>query len=145
MMDLMAKDEGERPRETAVLPRNFTISLEERLRALASGPPPFALRRRRIENLEAEIVRALAEHEATTGAPLDASALPYGVRLEIERLNRLIDDHNRYYPIEARLPMDVHTGQFMDWGEPWAPMPPVSAAALVAASRATSARGRARA
>lgn len=138
----MTKDEKERPRETAHLPMNFTLPIEERLRALAAGPPAFAVRRRRIEDLEAAIVRTLAQHEAKTGARLDPAALPYRVRREIARLNELIDDHNRYYPIEARLPIDVQTGQFMDWGEPWAPMSRVSAPALVAAARAaaTSAR-----
>jgi hypothetical protein len=139
-MHLMSKDDEQRPRGSAVLPRNFTLTLEERLRALAGGPPAFAIRRRRIEDLEAAIVRALSEHEAKAGAPLDAAALPYAVAREIDRLNRLIHDHNRYYPIEARLPMDLRTGQIMDWGEPWVPMPPASAEALVAAARAVTAQ-----
>jgi hypothetical protein len=135
----MATDDEDRRRGTAVPPCNFTLTLEERLRALGGGPPAFAVRRRRIEDLGEAIVRALCRHEAKAGAPLDPAALPLLVRREIERLNRLIDDHNRYYPIEARLPMDIRTGELMDWGEPWVPLPPVSAEALVAAARAIGA------
>ncbi len=69
----MAKDGEERPRGTALPQLSFTLSNERRLSALASGPPAFALRRRRIEDLEAAIVRALAEHEGTTGAPVHAA------------------------------------------------------------------------
>jgi hypothetical protein len=136
----MGKAEEESPREVVFLPRNFTLTPEERMRALVAGPPAFAVRLRRIEDLEAAIVRSLVEHEAKTGAPLDAAALPFTVRREIDRLIRLVDDHNRYYPIEARLPTDVRTGQLMDWGEPWVPRPPPSADALIAAARALSAR-----
>ena len=117
-----------RPVATAVLPRNFTLTTEERLRALAAGPPPFALRLRKIEDLEAAVLRSIAELGAGAGA------LPPRVLREVERLNRLIDDHNRYYPIEARLPTDVRTGRLLDWGEPWAPRPPVTVEALVAAA-----------
>ncbi len=31
-------------------------------------------------------------------------------------LNELIDKHNRYYPIEANLPIDVRTGRLLDRG-----------------------------
>jgi hypothetical protein len=121
---------------TAALPRNFTLTTEDRLRALASGPPAFSLRLRRIELLEEAVVKAIADHAAETGALPDAATLPFPVRRDVERLNRLIDDHNRYYPIEARLPMDVRTRRLMDGGTPWAPMPHVTAEALVAAARA---------
>jgi hypothetical protein len=127
----MTRDEEGRPREVVLPARNFTLMVEERVRALAAGLPAFAVRRRRIEDLEAAIGRSLDELEAKTGMPLDAAALPYAVRRDIERLNQLIDNHNRYYPIEARLPTDVRTGQLMDWGEPWIPMTPVSVEALI--------------
>lgn len=142
MMSAMADDEEEaRPKsETAVLPRNFTLTVEERLRAIAGGPPAFALRRRRIEDLEAAIVRAIVTYAGKAGAPPEAGTLPFTIKRDIDRLNRLIDDHNRYYPIEARLRMDLRTGQLMDWGEPWIPTPPVSVETLLAAARAITAR-----
>jgi len=65
------------------------------------------------------------------------------VRRQIEQLARLIDNHNRYYPIEANLPIDVRSSQLMDWGKPWAPTPAPSAEALIARARAVAAeRGR---
>jgi hypothetical protein len=38
--------------ETVAPPRNFTLSLEARLRAYAQGAPSYIRRRRRIEDLE---------------------------------------------------------------------------------------------
>ncbi|APR85298.1 Hypothetical protein A7982_10647 [Minicystis rosea] len=120
--------------ETALLPRNFTITTAEQMRALA-GPPPYALRLRRIEDLEAAILATIAAHEAKQGAPLDAARLPTIIQLKIDQLNALIGDHNRYYPIEARLRIDVRTRQLMDWDRPWVPMAMVTAKALLARAR----------
>ena len=118
---------------SASVPRNFTISTADRLRALAAGPPAFARRLRRIEELERALLAALraAEHRA----PLDAAALPEELAASLARLNRLVADHNRYYPIEAALPIDVHTGGLLDWGEPWRPMAPFEAAVLLARAK----------
>jgi hypothetical protein len=41
-------------------------------------------------------------------------------------LNRLIDEHNRYYPIERNLPMDPRSGALLVKGEPWRPLAHVS-------------------
>jgi hypothetical protein len=131
----MAKDKPVEDRSSATVPRNFTLPLEEKLRALAAGPPPYALRLRRIEDLEAAIVRALAAHEAASG-PVDEAVLPGPIAADLEKLDRLIEDHNRYYPIEKRLPIDVRTRRLMDWGEPWAPMPRADVQALLVAARA---------
>jgi hypothetical protein len=39
------------------------------------------------------------------------------------RLDDLIARHNRWYPIEANLPMQPRTGELIDrTGEPWRPM-----------------------
>lgn len=130
--DLMPREPAPPPAsEGANLPRNFTITTAERLRALAAGPPAFARRLRRIEDLGPAIVRAILEHEADHGSIASAASLPDPIRAEVERLNRLIDDHNRYYPIEAHLPMDLRTRSYLDWGEPWSPLPPVSAEELL--------------
>jgi hypothetical protein len=42
--------------------------------------------------------------------------------VDLRVLNELIDRHNRYYPIEADLPMDPKTGTLLDAGEPWVPI-----------------------
>jgi hypothetical protein len=110
--------EEKAPREavdTAAPQRNFTLSVEQRIAALMSGPPPYAVRLRKIEDLEAELVRTLAERDAQT--------IPIAVARGIEELNRLIADHNRYYPVECNLPMDAASGQLMEMGEPWKPRP----------------------
>jgi hypothetical protein len=112
--------------DTVAPPRNFTLSLEERLRAYAQGAPGYIRRRRRIEDLEARLVAKLAEAEA----PGDAVA-SREVTEELMLLNDLIDKHNRYYPIEANLPIDVRTGRLLDRGSPWRPLPPVTAADLL--------------
>ena len=72
-------------------PRNFTLTTEERIRAIVAGPPAWSLRKRRIEDLEEELGEEV--HEPT---------IHFDRKLAL--LNDLIDKHNRYYPIEANLP-----------------------------------------
>jgi hypothetical protein len=109
--------------DTAAPPRNFGLSVEERLRAYAAGPPGYLLRRRRIEDLEARLLGKVA------AAGVDA-ARSAEIAAELARLNELIDRHNRWYPIEANLPIDVRTRRLLDRGTPWRPLPPVSFADL---------------
>ena len=40
----------------------------------------------------------------------------YAERWDFTGINELIDKHNRYYPIEARLPMDPRTRDFVKVG-----------------------------
>ena len=124
----MAKTE-ERPSlvETVAPPRNFTLSLEDRLRAYAQGVPSYIRRRRRIEDLEAKLIAKIA------GAPL-ATEMVFSTEItdDLGRLNDLIERHNRYYPIEANLPIDVRTGRLLDRGAPWRPMRLVTPADLLA-------------
>ena len=104
--------------DTVAPPRNFTLSLEDRLRAYAQGAPGYIRRRRRIEDLEERLVRRLAS--AAAPAELAAAA---ETTAELALLNDLIDRHNRYYPIEANLPIDVRSGALLDRGKPWRPLP----------------------
>ena len=106
---------------------NFTLSIEERLRAYAQGVPSYIRRRRRIEDLEERLIQKLA----AAAAPVEAAA-SVEVSADIERLNDLIARHNRYYPIEANLPIDVRTGRVVERGVPWRPLPPATAAGLLA-------------
>jgi hypothetical protein len=122
-------------KSTLVGPRNFTTSTAERVRAVVAGPPAFALRRRRIEDLEVSIVRAIAENESKTGEPFDPSAAPAGLVRMFATLRRLVEVHNKYYPIEASLPIDVATGELLDLGRRWTPMPLPTLEALAARAR----------
>ena len=115
------------PIDTVAPPRNFTLSLEERLRAYAQGVPGYMRRRRRIEDLEAKLIEKLA----AAPAPADVAAAAEMVA-DLALLNDLIDRHNRYYPIEAQLPIDVRTRRLVERGAPWRPLPSVTAADLLA-------------
>jgi hypothetical protein len=113
------------------------LTLEQRL-AAAAGPPAYMRRKRRIEDMEAAFLRELREVYGQALAELhDAAAasqlLAHHARtLGIARLNDLIDRHNRYYPVEANLRIDVRTCTVMDGDEPWRPLPFVTAEQLVA-------------
>src|SRR3569623_539943 len=102
----MQKEKAEASLETVAPPRNFTLSIEDRLRAYAQGAPGYIRRRKRIEDLEARLLGKLA---AAT-APDEVAAAADGVA-ELAVLNDLSDRHNRYYPIEAQLASDVRTAR----------------------------------
>jgi hypothetical protein len=131
---------GDPPLETAVPARNFSVSPGERLRALVAGPPAYALRRRRIEDLEASILRLIGAHERKTGVPLDPRALPTPLARSISSLRALVEAHNRYYPIEANLPIDFATGEPVDLGKRWSPMPLPTIEELLARRRRAMAK-----
>jgi len=127
----MQKEKAEASLETIAPPRNFTLSIEDRLRAYAQGAPGYIRRRRRIEDLEARLLDKLAA--AAVPAQVAASV---EVTAELAQLNDLIDRHNRYYPIEAQLPIDVRTGRLLERGAPWRPLAAVTMAELLARARA---------
>jgi hypothetical protein len=110
--------------ETIDPPRNFSISLSDRVRAYA-GPPAYMRRRRAIEDLEVSLLErlrlGLAEEDAE-------------VRRDLAKLNDLIDRHNRYYPMEANLPIDPPTGRLLERNMPWRPLAPWTFERLVHAA-----------
>ena len=117
------------PTETASPQRNFTLATEDRVRAIAGGPPAFMKRLRAIEDLEEGIVRTLVtacEKALDEGLPRDALATHARASVPARAYERLVDlvaRHNRYYPIEANLPMRPRTGELVDrTGEAWRPM-----------------------
>jgi hypothetical protein len=126
-------------------PRNFKISIEERVRALASGAPAWAVRKRRIEDAIARYERTLRDVQdalLVADAPaerIEAKLLERAKRFDIAKTNALIETHNRYYPIEANLPIDPRTGGYLQLGRPWQREPLVTAEALVAVVRAAAA------
>ena len=132
----MSKTQAEaKPIDTIVPPSNFKLSVEERLNAYIQGVPGYIRRRRRIEDLEARLVRRLVD---VTAAAEETAASELAADLVL--LNDLIGRHNRYYPIEANLPIDLKTGRLLERGAPWRPLPVVTLADLqarVAAARST--------
>jgi hypothetical protein len=105
------------PTDTAAPQRNFTITADQRISALVSGPPAYAVRLRKIEDTEKELIAKVLEAEQKANGSISVSAVR-----QLEQLNKLIAEHNKYYPVEANLPVDVSTGELMLMGEPWRPM-----------------------
>lgn len=113
----LEEDLGSSPLRGVPLPlrlRNFRPSAEGYLASLG-GPLPYMQRLREIERLTAAHESALAEERerlvASTpdaGAAWRATAAAWG----FDEVNDLIDRHNRWFPVEARLPMDPRRGDF---------------------------------
>jgi hypothetical protein len=94
--------------------RNFRAEADNYLASLG-GPLPYMRRLRLIETeTEAQLERlaaAYAEHaDDPTGWRRVAGRWDFGA------VNDLIERHNRWYPIEARLPMDPKTRDFVQVG-----------------------------
>ena len=99
--------------------RNFASSAEAYL-ASAGGPLPYMLRLREIEVHTAAHERRLASSwhalavECAGDGPLFSSVWRrQAEECAFDEVNDLIGRHNRWYPIESRLPMDPRTGDFM--------------------------------
>ena len=96
--------------------RNFRPDADSYLASLG-GPLPYMTRLREIEALTAGHERALAAARERLAGATPAAAFPDAWRAEVERwsfdeVNDLIDRHNRWYPVEARLPMDPRRGDY---------------------------------
>jgi hypothetical protein len=99
-------------------PRHFRPDPEATLRAM-SGPPRFMRRLREIED-GIEWHEVFLEDAWRTLARDVQDADEFARRWEdttgrwrFARINKLIDQHNRNFPIEARLPMDPRTRDFV--------------------------------
>ena len=123
----MSKLEPATAAATVAPPRNFTLSIEDRLRAYAQGAPGYIRRRKRIEDLEERLRAKVAEAQDPRAllAMEDFAA-------DLALLNDLIGRHNNYYPIEANLPVDVRTGRLLERGMPWRPLSSVTPQDLLA-------------
>jgi hypothetical protein len=126
--------------ETLAPHRNFSISTADRIKA-AHGPPAFVRRKRHIEDLEAALFEMVTDAIGKTGSVEAARRALEGlpsVEKALAELNRLIEAHNRYYPIEANLPLDPATGVQLDRGvgvrKPWAPLPRVTLSDVMGAA-----------
>lgn len=117
----------------------FTVSSEELSRAIVAGPPRYATRRRRIEQTIERLVLtarstwlALAADHRGSPARFARAWHRWLADLEIDHLNTLIDANNQYYPIEARLPIDIRTGDYITFDGLDYRYPTVDAAWLLA-------------
>ena len=89
--------------------RNFTVDAGSHLASLG-GPLPYMIRLREIERLVDAHLSALAERYAI----VERARWPaVAERWSFHEVNDLIDRHNRWYPLEARLPMDPRTGDYV--------------------------------
>ena len=102
--------------------------MEERIRALTIGPPAYAVRKRNIEDAEQRylgILLTLQKALAANGkspAEIEQALLAKAQAFDITRLNGWIENHNRYYPIEANLAFS-RQGYLVN-GRPWFPEEP---------------------
>jgi hypothetical protein len=99
--------------------RNFRPAVDRYVTSLG-GPLAYMQRLRQIELETEQHERDLAEawREVAAACGGDARAFSRRWRRVAERwnftaVNELIDRHNRWYPAEARLPMDPRSGDFV--------------------------------
>jgi hypothetical protein len=110
--------------------RNFTLSVDERIRALTIGAPAWAIRKRKIEDAEEQWVAtlvALREKLETRGTPerdIEHALRAKADTFDYRKVNELVAQHNRWYPVEANLRIDPKTGDYLVYGRTWHPEAP---------------------
>jgi hypothetical protein len=107
-----------RGRPVAQRLRNFRPEADSYIASMG-GPLPYMVRLRAIHDEIAEHERRLADAwqrvAAECGGDSEAFARRWrrlAARWSFHGVNELIARHNRWFPIEARLPMDPKTGDF---------------------------------
>jgi hypothetical protein len=126
--ELLAADLTESPLSGKPLPRrmrNFSASVEGYARSVV-GPPAYAQRLRQIEEeIDDHLDRLRAardelHREERDLRERDRRWRELAARWNFHAVNELIEKHNRWYPVEARLPMNPRTGDFvLVGGEPY--------------------------
>jgi hypothetical protein len=91
--------------------RNFRAEPDNYLASLG-GPLPYMRRLRQIETLVEEHLARLEDAYAGRGSDWRTIA----ERWDFGDVNDLIDRHNRWYPVEARLAMDPRSRDFVKVG-----------------------------
>jgi hypothetical protein len=94
--------------------RNFRPEADTYVASLG-GPRPYMQRLRQIEHETDRHLEQLAEAYAESGGD-SAEWRRIAERWDFEDVNELIDKHNRWYPLEARLPMDPRSRDFVKVG-----------------------------
>ena len=99
--------------------RNFRPDVANYVASL-SGPRPHMARLREIEALTtrheerlAAVYTELAAEWGHDAAAFDRRWREIARMWSFDEVNDLIERHNRFFPIEARLPMDPRTGDFV--------------------------------
>jgi|tagenome__1003787_1003787.scaffolds.fasta_scaffold20851083_2 hypothetical protein len=95
-------------------------TLDRYLRAVG-GALPYMRRLRAIDLATREHEEALAAHRDELMRRVPAAWFAEAWRAAVDawdfgEVNGLIDDHNRWYPVEAQLPMDPRTGDYRTMG-----------------------------
>ena len=122
LADRLAEDLEGSPLSGRPLPRrlrNFSLAADRYAVSLA-GPPAYSRRLREIEEETAAHEEALhaawtelaSRHAGDVRTLADRWRAIAG-RWDFTAVNMLIEQHNVYYPIEARLAMDPRTGDFV--------------------------------
>jgi hypothetical protein len=97
-------------RPLPVRPRLFKLEADSYIASLG-GPLPYMARLREIDALTSEHERRLVgAYEACGGD--EGAWRELVLAWDFGEVNELIDRHNRWYPVERRLPMDPKTGDF---------------------------------
>lgn len=97
--------------------RNFTTETDGYLASLG-GPPHYMVRLREIEEATAAHLADITERYERLRASEPSSSFPAAwerelAQLRFDEVNDLIDRHNRWYPVEARLRMDPRRGDYV--------------------------------
>lgn len=123
---------------SAAMPRNFTLGTAATVRALTIGVPSYSARKRRIEDTLEDLADKLVEKELDlrssgyAGEDLAVALRDFVERLDLRQVNRLVEMHNRYYPIEANLRTDPRTGAYLLKHDlPFEPEPEVTTTSLL--------------
>lgn len=99
--------------------RNFRPPVDTYVASLG-GPLPYMQRLREIELQTAAHEHRLREARSELAARVDgdgsrfaAAWLATVAAWRFDEVNELIERHNRFYPVESRLPMDPRTGDYV--------------------------------
>jgi hypothetical protein len=103
-------------------PRNFRPPVDSYVVSLG-GPLAYMRRLREIEDETKVHEERLATARDELAAECDGDGLAFAKRWrelaegwDFSAINELIDRHNRFFPVESRLPMDPRTGDFQTIG-----------------------------
>ena len=119
--ELLAADLNESPVSGKPLPRrmrNFLPSVDGYARSVV-GPPAYSQRLRQIEDEVEDHVERLRvawdelQREVPDPRERDRRWRALAARWNFHAVNDLIERHNRWYPVEARLAMNPRTGDFV--------------------------------